>query len=83
MKYAIGLRRNKIVFVENLMVEGQELADAVRRLESGRAPRLEDEKQLSELHFALSKKNVELEALKVKIANVKAEKVWWPSSNMF
>ena len=33
--------------------QGQELAEAVRRLESGRAQRLEDEKQLSELQSLL------------------------------
>ena len=59
--------------------QGQELAEAVRRLESGRAQRLEDGKQLSELQLALSKNNVELEALKVKSANLTAEKVWWLS----
>lgn len=63
--------------------QGQELAEAVRRLESGRAQRIEDEKQLSDLHLALSKQNFEFEALKLKIANLTAEKVWWLSFNSF
>ncbi|KAG0571893.1 hypothetical protein KC19_VG051600 [Ceratodon purpureus] len=54
--------------------QGQELAEAVRRLGSGRTQKIEDEKQLSELHLTLLNRNVEIETLKLRIANLTAEK---------
>ena len=62
--------------------QGQELAEAVRRLGSGRTQKIEDEKQLSELHLTLLNRNVEIETLKLRIANLTAEKVWWLPHNV-
>ena len=55
--------------------QGQELAEAEKRLESRQARRIEDEKQLSQLHLSLSKQGVEVEALQREVANLTAEKV--------
>lgn len=54
--------------------QGLALAEAEKRLESGRALHAKDEKQLIELHQARLNQNIEVEALNLKIANLTAEK---------
>lgn len=58
-----------------LEIKGQALAEAEKRLESGRVQSSKDERQLSELHVALSEQNADLEALRHKVTNLSAEKV--------
>jgi len=58
-----------------LDIQGQALTEAEKRLELGRVQCSKDERQLSELHLTLSEQNVDLEALRRKVANLSAEKV--------
>lgn len=59
-----------------LDIQVQLLAESERRLESGRVQCLKDERQLSELHLALSEQNVQLDSLRRKLDDLSAEKVW-------
>lgn len=67
----------------DLDIQMQALAEAEKKLESGRVQSSKDETQLSELRLALSEQTAVIEDLRRKVANLSAEKVLCLSSDLF